>query len=86
MIKSKATAHRAHNLGNGKSLYAVHLDGATLEHIVATSLPHAQGIVRKALRSAYNSVYNQTLIFRGDLEEGEVSSVQMRTALSKLVK
>jgi hypothetical protein len=86
MITSKANAQRAHNIGNGQTVYEVILDGRRIDAIVAKSLPEANGIVRRALKSAYKSVYNQTLIFRGDLAEGEVSSVQMRTALSKIAK
>lgn len=85
-IKTKVSAHRSHILGNGKSMYAVHVDGASFEYIVATSLPEAQGIVRKALKLAYKSLHNQTLIFRGVLGEGEVSKTSLRTALDKITR
>ncbi len=85
-IKTQVRAHRSHNLGNGKSMYAVYVDGASFEYIVAASLPEANGIVRKALKLAYKSLHNQTLIFRGILGDGEVSKTALRTALDKIAR
>lgn len=83
-IVSEATAHRATFLKSpqpGKHFYSVTFDGALYQYIEASDLPQARGIVRKALRAAYDSPWNQSMIFRGDLQPGEVSVSNFLTAL-----
>jgi hypothetical protein len=77
---STATAYRAY-IFRGARVYAVTFDGEACGHITATDLPQARGIVRRALREAFASVWNQSLIFRGHLEEGQVSQTSFRAAL-----
>lgn len=87
-IISTATAHRAHSwalegrtLSPGQHLYDVTFDGEACGYLTASDLPQARGIVRSALREAFASTWNQTLIFRGDLDVGQVSRMSFRTAI-----
>ncbi len=94
-ILSDATAYRAIGVCPLKSaalgkrnVYEVHFEGMRLlgVYVAAADLPQARGLVRRALREAFESAWNQSLIFRGELHEGEVSETQFRMALRRVTE
>ena len=76
------SAHRALlNASPGKHLYAVTMNGEIKGHIEASNLPQARGWARKLAQRAFDSRWNQSLIFNGDQREGEISPTQFRCAI-----
>lgn len=85
---SSITAHRSYSFERTNqcthNVYQVQLDGAIVGHFRANDLPQARGLARKALQEAFDSRWNQTLIFRGELAEDDVSVVRLHGALTRV--
>lgn len=76
------TAHRSLlSPATGRHVYAVVMNGTVEGYIRATDLPAARGWARKLAREAFESPWNQTLIFRGDIGEGEISRSALGAAI-----